>query len=144
VVTNERKKEKKNLICAVCSARAFGYNFDQISCESCKGKINFQKKLFFYFFFYSFFQAKCFERYSKYVYFYILFLLINSFFRMNCVVDSRNTVILQWKIEDIVRIVELINVLMLVCIKKIRLQFFFLVTFEKCDKERVKGHTNLL
>ena len=34
----ERKKEKKNLNCAVCGGRAFGYNFDQISCESCKGK----------------------------------------------------------------------------------------------------------
>jgi hypothetical protein len=30
---------KKNLTCTVCGARAYGYNFDQISCESCKGKI---------------------------------------------------------------------------------------------------------
>jgi len=34
------KKEKKNLRCVVCGARAFGYNFDRITCESCKGKKN--------------------------------------------------------------------------------------------------------
>ncbi|CAF1009630.1 unnamed protein product [Adineta steineri] len=34
---NEKKKyEKKDLRCTVCGARAFGYNFDQITCESCK------------------------------------------------------------------------------------------------------------
>ncbi|CAF1616839.1 unnamed protein product [Didymodactylos carnosus] len=34
----ERKVEssKKNLKCFVCGAKALGYNFDQISCESCK------------------------------------------------------------------------------------------------------------
>lgn len=31
---------KKYLRCVVCGARAFGYNFDRITCESCKGKIN--------------------------------------------------------------------------------------------------------
>jgi hypothetical protein len=38
LVNGERKKDKKNLNCAVCGGKAFGYNFDQISCESCKGK----------------------------------------------------------------------------------------------------------
>jgi ribosomal protein L37E len=33
-----KKLDKKNLRCTVCGARAFGYNFDQITCESCKGK----------------------------------------------------------------------------------------------------------
>ncbi|CAF1390158.1 unnamed protein product [Adineta ricciae] len=32
----EKKLTKKDLICAVCGAHAFGYNFDQITCESCK------------------------------------------------------------------------------------------------------------
>ncbi|CAF1094574.1 unnamed protein product [Adineta ricciae] len=32
----EKKLTKKDLTCAVCGAQAFGYNFDQISCESCK------------------------------------------------------------------------------------------------------------
>ncbi|CAF0921620.1 unnamed protein product [Adineta ricciae] len=33
----ERKQlEKRDLQCVVCGARAFGYNFDQITCESCK------------------------------------------------------------------------------------------------------------
>ncbi|CAF1384303.1 unnamed protein product [Adineta steineri] len=36
VINNTQKKEKRDLRCAVCNARAFGYNFDQISCESCK------------------------------------------------------------------------------------------------------------
>ncbi|CAF3530607.1 unnamed protein product [Rotaria sordida] len=31
-----KKPEKKNLQCTVCGARAFGYNFDRITCESCK------------------------------------------------------------------------------------------------------------
>ncbi|CAF0912755.1 unnamed protein product [Rotaria sp. Silwood1] len=31
-----KKTEKKNLQCSVCGARAFGYNFDRITCESCK------------------------------------------------------------------------------------------------------------
>ncbi|CAF1077316.1 unnamed protein product [Didymodactylos carnosus] len=30
------KLTKKNLICRVCGAKAFGYNFDQVTCESCK------------------------------------------------------------------------------------------------------------
>ena len=49
MINYERKKEKKNLICAVCGARAFGYNFDQISCESCKGKN--KQKINYYFYF---------------------------------------------------------------------------------------------
>ncbi|CAM2721164.1 unnamed protein product [Rotaria socialis] len=30
------KKRKADLTCAICQGHAFGYNFDQISCESCK------------------------------------------------------------------------------------------------------------
>lgn len=33
----EKKKENKTLFCVVCGAKALGYNFDQITCESCKG-----------------------------------------------------------------------------------------------------------
>jgi hypothetical protein len=40
MINGEKKAEKKKLVCAVCNATANGYNFDQISCESCKGKIN--------------------------------------------------------------------------------------------------------
>ncbi|CAF3687739.1 unnamed protein product [Rotaria socialis] len=36
MVNGENAKKKKSLRCVVCSGRAFGYNFDQISCESCK------------------------------------------------------------------------------------------------------------
>ncbi|CAF4750994.1 unnamed protein product [Rotaria sp. Silwood2] len=37
LMTNgEKKKPKHNFRCVVCNGRAFGYNFDQISCESCK------------------------------------------------------------------------------------------------------------
>lgn len=36
----ENAKEKRNLRCVICGGRAFGHNFDQISCESCKGMIN--------------------------------------------------------------------------------------------------------
>jgi hypothetical protein len=45
----KEKKERKDLRCAVCNAQAFGFNFDQISCESCKGKINGKtiRKIFF-------------------------------------------------------------------------------------------------
>lgn len=32
----EKKKENKTLFCVVCGAKALGYNFDQITCESCK------------------------------------------------------------------------------------------------------------
>jgi hypothetical protein len=41
MINGEKKGEKKKLFCVVCNATASGYNFDQISCESCKGKINF-------------------------------------------------------------------------------------------------------
>jgi ribosomal protein L37E len=40
-----RKKEKKILRCTVCGENAFGHNFDQITCESCKGKIDQQRKI---------------------------------------------------------------------------------------------------
>jgi succinate dehydrogenase flavin-adding protein (antitoxin of CptAB toxin-antitoxin module) len=33
---NFRKRERNDLICVVCHASAMGYNFDQITCESCK------------------------------------------------------------------------------------------------------------
>ncbi|CAF1211619.1 unnamed protein product [Rotaria sordida] len=36
LTNNDKIKMKKNLRCVVCNGRAFGYNFDQISCESCK------------------------------------------------------------------------------------------------------------
>ncbi|CAM4793234.1 unnamed protein product [Rotaria magnacalcarata] len=36
MMNSENVKQKKNLRCVVCGGRAFGYNFDQISCESCK------------------------------------------------------------------------------------------------------------
>ncbi|CAM4934434.1 unnamed protein product [Rotaria socialis] len=32
-----KKTEKTVLQCVVCGAKAFGYNFDRITCESCKG-----------------------------------------------------------------------------------------------------------
>ncbi|CAF0872999.1 unnamed protein product [Adineta ricciae] len=32
----KKQLEKRDLQCVVCGARAFGYNFDQITCESCK------------------------------------------------------------------------------------------------------------
>jgi hypothetical protein len=35
ILKAERKK-KKDLRCTVCGEKAVGYNFDQISCESCK------------------------------------------------------------------------------------------------------------
>ncbi|UJR09349.1 hypothetical protein I4U23_013592 [Adineta vaga] len=35
-IDDKEKKTKQDLFCAVCNAKAFGYNFDQISCESCK------------------------------------------------------------------------------------------------------------
>ncbi len=38
MINREKKTEKKKLLCAVCGATASGYNFDQVSCESCKGK----------------------------------------------------------------------------------------------------------
>jgi hypothetical protein len=67
---SERKKEKKNLRCVVCNERAVGYNFDQISCESCKGKIDkISKIIFFQILFHSFFSAKCFTGYRKYNFF---------------------------------------------------------------------------
>lgn len=44
-MNDENQKEKKNLRCVVCSGRAHGYNFDQISCESCKGKKGKRQKL---------------------------------------------------------------------------------------------------
>jgi len=31
------KKRKADLTCVVCGAEAIGYNFAQITCESCKG-----------------------------------------------------------------------------------------------------------
>jgi hypothetical protein len=43
-MTNNIKKKDKNLRCAVCDAKAVGYNFDQISCESCKGKRKKERK----------------------------------------------------------------------------------------------------
>lgn len=33
-----KKPTKKDLHCVVCGAKAFGYNFNQITCESCKGR----------------------------------------------------------------------------------------------------------
>ncbi|CAF2714467.1 unnamed protein product [Rotaria sp. Silwood2] len=33
---NPRKRDRHDLICVVCHAPAMGYNFDQITCESCK------------------------------------------------------------------------------------------------------------
>lgn len=33
---NFRKRDRQDLICVVCHASAIGYNFDQITCESCK------------------------------------------------------------------------------------------------------------
>jgi hypothetical protein len=33
---NLRKRDRHDLICVVCHASAMGYNFDQITCESCK------------------------------------------------------------------------------------------------------------
>lgn len=33
---NSRKRDRHDLICVVCHAPAMGYNFDQITCESCK------------------------------------------------------------------------------------------------------------
>ncbi|CAM2707105.1 unnamed protein product [Rotaria socialis] len=33
---NSRKRDRHDLICVVCLAPAMGYNFDQITCESCK------------------------------------------------------------------------------------------------------------
>lgn len=33
---NPRKRDRSDLICVVCHAPAMGYNFDQITCESCK------------------------------------------------------------------------------------------------------------
>ncbi|CAF3203965.1 unnamed protein product [Rotaria socialis] len=33
---NFRKRDRHDLICVVCHAPAMGYNFDQITCESCK------------------------------------------------------------------------------------------------------------
>ncbi|CAF1250047.1 unnamed protein product [Adineta steineri] len=33
---NPRKRDRQDLICVVCHAPAMGYNFDQITCESCK------------------------------------------------------------------------------------------------------------
>ncbi|CAF5051802.1 unnamed protein product, partial [Rotaria sp. Silwood1] len=36
MTNNDKNKSKKNLRCIVCNGRAFGYNFDRISCESCK------------------------------------------------------------------------------------------------------------
>ena len=31
-----RESQMPNLVCGVCGAPAHGYNFDQITCESCK------------------------------------------------------------------------------------------------------------
>lgn len=33
---NFRKRDRNDLMCVVCHAPAMGYNFDQITCESCK------------------------------------------------------------------------------------------------------------
>ena len=34
------KKRKADLTCVICGGKAIGYNFAQISCESCKGSSN--------------------------------------------------------------------------------------------------------
>jgi hypothetical protein len=33
---NPKKNKNNALLCAICGAPALGYNFDAISCESCK------------------------------------------------------------------------------------------------------------
>ncbi|UJR36791.1 hypothetical protein I4U23_029504 [Adineta vaga] len=56
-INRKEKKhiEKKDLDCVVCGARAYGYNFDQITCESCKGRLKFDF-LFIYSFVLAFFR----------------------------------------------------------------------------------------
>ncbi|CAF4122112.1 unnamed protein product, partial [Rotaria sordida] len=34
--TNQKKQQNISLICTICGSNASGYNFDVISCESCK------------------------------------------------------------------------------------------------------------
>jgi len=74
---SERKKEKKNLRCVVCNERAVGYNFDQISCESCKGKIDkIRKIIFFKFYFLAFFRRNALRDIVSILFFYYLFFFI--------------------------------------------------------------------
>jgi hypothetical protein len=54
--SEQKKKEKKDLQCTICGARAFGYNFDQITCESCKGKNTNVNQICFSFIFLAFFR----------------------------------------------------------------------------------------
>ena len=36
-IQSATKRRKADLTCVICHGRAFGYNFEQITCESCKG-----------------------------------------------------------------------------------------------------------
>jgi hypothetical protein len=47
VINDTENKQKQTLRCVVCGAKAFGYNFDQITCESCKGELKNANKIFF-------------------------------------------------------------------------------------------------
>jgi hypothetical protein len=51
------RKKNERLICSICEGSAHGYNFDAITCESCKAffrrnalKFNVMKNFFFFFF----------------------------------------------------------------------------------------------
>ena len=36
VTTSNKNGEKSNKVCAVCGDKALGYNFNAVTCESCK------------------------------------------------------------------------------------------------------------
>ncbi len=74
----------------VCGAKAFGYNFDQITCESCKGKYDIDQYRFHFSFASAFFRRNALKNLVN-----TIFCLLNSTisqFRRTSNVDSMEIV----------------------------------------------------